>query len=659
MKRDIRDTALYREAEALYSAARRPGSGLISDATEVCAHGSVAVFTGTLVEKLDGSPQTRICRTDLDSGETRAITFGPNSDRSPKFSPDGRRIAFLSDRHKAGDFQLYLLDPDSGAVQATRRPSGWVEYLQWSPDSQNILLGVAGHGAETSSGQGAIVTDRTDVPIPSWTPMVEAGTEDWLWRSAWIYDVATGNVRQLSPDGINVWEAVWCGNDAVAAVVSRAPREGLWYAARLNILQLQSGECRHLYTPQDQLGCLAASPSGADVAIVEALCSDRGLVAGRLLIIDARSGRARNVDTGGVDITCTEWRSERQLLWAGHRGFETVTGFFDTTAGRFAEIWSSCELSTAGYFATVSALDEPGDCVLIGEGFRRAPEVAVIRRGHYRTVWSCDVGYAADAQVIDSVERVTWKGRDELEIQGWVLRPAGEAPYRLVMNVHGGPVWHWHPTWLGRRTAHALMLLRRGYAVFLPNPRGSSGRGRDFVEGVSGKMGGEDAYDCLRGIDHLVAQGIADSRRLGVMGNSYGGYMAAWLITQDSRFAAAVPVSPITNLVTTHLVSNIPECVTFLVADTYDNSTGKYFERSPVMHARKAKTPTLNICGALDRCAPPEEAIQFHNALLANGVHSVLVTYPEEGHGVRKFPAIVDFAARVVGWFEEHIPARA
>ncbi len=131
--------------------------------------------------------------------------------------------------------------------------------------------------------------------------------------------------------------------------------------------------------------------------------------------------------------------------------------------------------------------------------------------------------------------------------------------------------------------------------------------------------------------------------------------MTCWLITQDSRFAAAVAVSPITNQVSEHLVSNIPGFVSLFLADTYTNSGGKYFERSPVLRAHKVTTPTLNICGGLDRATPPEEALQFHNALLENGVKSVLATYPEEGHGVRKLPAVIDYAARVAWWFEEHM----
>jgi dipeptidyl aminopeptidase/acylaminoacyl peptidase len=203
------------------------------------------------------------------------------------------------------------------------------------------------------------------------------------------------------------------------------------------------------------------------------------------------------------------------------------------------------------------------------------------------------------------------------------------------------------------------MLLSRGCAVFFPNPRGSAGRGQDFARRVVGDMGGADTRDISSGLDHLVQRGIADPRRLGVIGVSYGGYMAAWLVTQDPRFAAAVASAPITNFVTEHLVSNIPHWVKIFLADDYRNPHGRYHSRSPIMHAHQVRTPTLNICGALDRCTPPEEARQFHDALLENGVRSALVTYPEEGHGVRKYPTLFDYAARVVGWFEDHLMTRS
>jgi dipeptidyl aminopeptidase/acylaminoacyl peptidase len=375
-------------------------------------------------------------------------------------------------------------------------------------------------------------------------------------------------------------------------------------------------------------------------------------------LIDISSGEVRRVDTHEVDITCTEWRSDHTLLLAGHRGLETVVGLYDAKTRSFTQTWASKELTTGGRYASVSGTNDRGDCVLVGESFTRAPEVAVIREGFYRTVKSFDLGYSEEAASIGSISAVSWQAPDGLAIQGWLLQPTQGAPHPLVMNIHGGPVWHWRPTWLGRpRTAPLLMLIQCGYAVFLPNPRGSSGRGEEFVRKVKGDINGADAHDLLSGLDSLVERGIADADRIGATGISYGGGMTSWLITQDSRFAAAVSISPHNNLVSTHLISNIPHFIAAFLDDHYSNPGGKYFERSPIMHVHRVKTPTLNICGALDRCTPPEEAVQFHNALTENGVTSVLVTYPEEGHGIQRFPTAIDYAARIVAWFDEHMPA--
>lgn len=660
MKSDIRQSALYLEAENLVRRLRRPGSGQISDVAEpnVSPDEQTVVYAGAIVDILAGPVPTRICLTHLDSGATRVLTFGPNVDKTPKFSPDGLTVAFLSDRHRQGDFQLYLLDIKDGSVRPTPFVGGWVEYLQWSSDGKSILLGVAGHGADISGGQGAIASRKKPVETCAWIPTVETGDEVHRRRNIWIYDLAVDSVRAIRGNGANVWEAAWCGSDKIAAIVSQGSGESLWYTACLQMIEIESGEAHALYRPTQQLGCPAACPSGEILAVVEAWCSDRGIVSGDLKLIDPKTRRIITVDTKAVDITCIEWRSERNLLVAGHRGLSTVVGLYDVASQVFQIIWEGRDVSSGFRYITVSGLGPTGDCVFVAESFLRGPELALIRNGQYTLVKSFDLCPSQELQMIEKVEPVAWTAPDGLQIEGWLLRPPGQGPHPLIMQIHGGPVGIWHPMWLGRAFVHIIMLLRRGFAAFFPNPRGSSGRGQRFIEPVVGDMGGADTYDYLSGVDRLVKLGLADPARLSVAGVSYGGFMTSWLITQDSRFAAAVSVSPMTNYVTEHLLSNIPKFVSLFLNDTYTNTAGKYFERSPVMHAHKATTPTLNICGALDRCTPPEEAAQFHHALLENGVQSVLLTYPQDGHGVRQWPASIDCAARIVAWLEQHVSQR-
>jgi len=202
------------------------------------------------------------------------------------------------------------------------------------------------------------------------------------------------------------------------------------------------------------------------------------------------------------------------------------------------------------------------------------------------------------------------------------------------------------------------LLVSRGYAVLHPNPRGSAGRGQEFADLVVGDMGGDDAKDVLAGVEAMIERGIADPERIGVFGGSYGGFMSAWLPTLTERFAASVAFSPVTDWYSQHFNSNIGRWDSeFLKADPATPG-GAYFDRSPVMFASKVRTPTLLTAGLQDRCTPPGQAVEFYRALQEQGVESEVVIYPQEGHGVRQMPAVFDFCARTVGWFERFMPAR-
>jgi dipeptidyl aminopeptidase/acylaminoacyl peptidase len=132
--------------------------------------------------------------------------------------------------------------------------------------------------------------------------------------------------------------------------------------------------------------------------------------------------------------------------------------------------------------------------------------------------------------------------------------------------------------------------------------------------------------------------------------------MTAWLVTQDRRFAAAAAVAPTTDWFSQQLTCHIPDFCELFLSGKIDDPTSQYHSRSPALHAGTVTTPTLNVCGALDQSTPPGQALEFHNALQLRGVPSALVTYPREGHGVRHYPAVIDFAARLVDWFEHYLP---
>jgi dipeptidyl aminopeptidase/acylaminoacyl peptidase len=660
--RNVTKTKRWGQIEDYFSNLYGSGFGKVSRAEEldISPDGRTIAFTGSMWQKLEDGPQTRICLVDIDSAEVKIVSQGLHSDKSPKWSADGQTLAFLSDRIEKGIPQFHIAKV--GEISESKAISSLdhvAEYLHWSPNGKRVLIGMAGRGADRAAADGSGTAGAATEDVPTWMPEVESGDLETSWRTIWVYDTTDGSLRQVNKPGMNVWEANWCGDDRTVAIVSDQPGEEAWYTARLVVIEIESGAEQVIHSSPRQLGLPCASPSGDHVAVVQAACSDRGIIAGDILLFDRISTsdtKPMVLDIRKTDATYMRWRDDGQLFYVGQRGLETVAGDVDIKSKALKEIWASSE--TCGTWYPVAWPTADG-FIAVCESWTRHPEIAAITGDGYRTIVSLDHGGGKWLKSqLGTVEEVKWNAPDGLEIQGLLHLPKGAAaPYPVVLNVHGGPVWALRNWWMGAPQEVAF-LVSRGYAVLNVNPRGSGGRGQAFAEMVCGDMGGADTHDLLSGLDALVARGIADPSRLGVTGISYGGFMSSWIITQTDRFAAAVPQAPVNDWFTQHTTSNIPHFDSiFLDREPYAPN-GLYFKRSPVRFAGRHSTPVLQIAGAMDRCVPPSQALQYHQALLERGVKSVVVTYPKEGHGVRQFPAIIDLCYRLSAWFETYMPAQ-
>jgi len=652
---DLRETPLYKTVESFFTDIHAPGTGQVTDAADltVMPGGRWAAFTGTVFLSMARAPLTRVCVFDLDKAElhSRAPAFG--NDRLPKYSPDGGALAFLSDRNEGGVYQLFLADALGQNPVATPVVEGVIESLSWSPDGAQILLGIAGFGADIAGAQGGATTAKKTSELPTWSPSVDIGDADNLWRTAYAFDVRSQRYRRLTPKGVNIWEAAWLNDREIIAVASNSHSEGSWYESRLVSIDFDTCALREVYKPKYQLGLPVASADGKHIAVIEALCSDRLIVCGEVRLIRAVTGEVQALDTLGVDVTQLIWRDNGTLAYVGHRGLETVLGEIDIASNTASESWSSLEHTFGAWYPSV-ALVPQGGVLAVSEGYSIPPEIAKISDGRYHRLRSLASLRSADPKFNEArIEPFSWKGRDGLLLEGWLVKPSGLGPFPLVMDIHGGPVWACRNRWQGRLRG-AKVLADHGVASLYPNPRGSSGRGTQFAGLVRGDMGGADTGDYLSAMDALVERGVADPDRLGVTGISYGGFISAWLITQDKRFAAAVPISPVTNWYSQHRTSQIPYFDALFLDGKPGAAQGLFYSRSPAMFADRVKCPVLQLTGALDQNTPPTQALEFHRSLLEHGVKSVLATYPCSGHGIRGFPEVIDATTRYVGWFLHH-----
>ena len=351
MKRDIRDSPLYDEARQAFESHLMPGSGLVIDAQDIHARadGGMAAFAGLVVDKAEGSPPTRICTVDLASGAVQVRTQGSGIQRLPRFAPDGQTIAFLSDRAATGSFQLQLLDTTSWTARPGPVVDGFAESLAWDASGQRLLTVVAGAGADLAGAQGGYNPSAAKEAAADWAPEVDTGPNDNQWRRAWVADLAGDTARAVSPEGLNVWEAAWCGPAAVVAIASDAPDEASWYRAQVHSIDVASGSARVLHVPTHHLGFVCASPSGAQAAVVEAICSDRTIVAGDIVLMAVEAGSTRRLAADGVDVSALRFLDEQRLMFAGHRSFETVLGVIDLASGAVRILWASSQVSFGGF----------------------------------------------------------------------------------------------------------------------------------------------------------------------------------------------------------------------------------------------------------------------------------------------------------------------
>lgn len=657
---DITATPIFKAVEEFCRKSLEPGFGEITGGYDITANPKqlLAAFTGTSRDSLESQLTANVCIVDLALGRLKRIERRTSNSKLARWSPDGKALAFATDSNSPGVFQLAIADgPDFKNIAFAPELPGTVEYLDWSPDGQRILVGVAGFGADLAGMQGALNVPNNANQQASWMPKVETGQEAGRWRSVWMFDLTRKAIDQVSPEGLNVWESCWCGNTSISAIATTAPGEDAWYEAFVTLIDVVSREHRKLYQPDDQIGWIAASPTGDRIAVCDGFTSDRFGVAGDLCLIYPANGKVEIVPTRGVDVAWVVWRSNERLMFAGVRGLETVVANLDLESGDIDEIWRSTDLTCGVEMYPEASPIGDNDCLIIAENHSTPPAMARVGKNTFDQVLT--LGHAGStyaAQASGVMQPYYWTAPDGLGMEGWLVLPRDRpGPHPVVTIVHGGPVSTWRNLWQRRRIRLEQVLTHFGYAAFLPNPRGAVGRGREFAKHVMGDMGGLDTKDISSGIDALIGAGIADPERLGITGISYGGFMSSWIITQDPRFAASIPVSPVTNWYSFHWTTNISAFDRIFLQDSPTNPEGAYFHRSPVMFAGQTRTPTLNIAGALDLCTPPTQAEEFHKALLEAGVESNLVIYPQEGHGIAKSPAVIDYSARILGWLGKHM----
>ncbi|MBV9931820.1 MAG: S9 family peptidase [Alphaproteobacteria bacterium] len=545
------------------------------------------------------------------------------------FAPDGR-LAFLA--RQQGTTRLML----AGRAAPLATIDGIAQSPRFSPDGRQIALLVT-IGARKEAG-------ATQAGVRQVGEIGEANDEQ---RIA-LVPAAGGVVRPISPPDRYVYEYDWTPDGAgFVATSARGNGDNNWWVAELDRIDAASGAVRLIAAPKLQMNQPRVSPDGRTVAFIGGLMSDFGSIGGDVYAVDIAGGVPR-------DLTPDYRGSFTSLLWgrAGLAGSALIADRvaivpLDPGRGPAAPAWSASVAMAAGDAKFARSADGRA-IAFAGQDYGHAPAIFAGPASAPRPLTHDNDGWPA----LVSARSISWQS-GPYRVQGWLLAPAA-APraerYPMVTIVHGGPAAASVPAfvWQGSNAD----LARAGYYLFLPNPRGSYGQGEAFTRANMRDFGGGDLKDILAGIDAVEREAPIDDARLGLMGGSYGGFMAMWANTQTHRFKAIVAGAGLSNWISYYGTNGIDQwMIPFFGKSAYEDPDA-YWAVSAIRTIRSARTPTFIYVGERDIEVPPTQSVEYWHALREMNVPTSLVIYPGEGHGIRGPDNAIDVRKRTVAWFD-------
>ncbi len=584
---------------------------------------------------------------DLVTGKSRRYTSREERVSSPAFAPDGKSITFLVKREKTHEHtQIYKIRLRGGEARLVTRHESSIGSYRWSPDGRWIAF--------TATDPETDEEKKDEESGRDW----EDHGQNPKFARLWLFDVKKKKSRQLTDGDFNVSDFTWADDESLVVRAAATPRvdDDYMFTQLYAVATNGDGSApRQLTTTPGKLGEMEVSPDGRHLAFLGAV-SQNDPLAQSLFVVPVAGGAAKNLtpDYKGSTARLAWWDDDTVFLVAVEKERHRLYKVDAASGERQALEWPSLVVS---------------DFDLQPENNRLA--VAAHSPSHPRDLYVA----AADGSGLERFhdhnpdlggvrlarqEVIEWTGAEGWTIGGVLTYPLDYEPgqrYPLVLQVHGGPEGVSLDGW-GTTPGYPVQLLASdGFLVLQPNYRGSQGRGVDYSKADHDDLGGAEFEDILAGVAALVERGLADPERVGTGGWSYGGYMSAWAATRHSeRFQAAVVAAGLTNWVSFTGTTDIPYEMSLVHWNSWwFDEPELHWQRSPLAHINKARTPTLLLHGANDERVHPEQSLELYTALRVKDVPTRYVLYPREPHGLNERAHRLDAIERIRGWFAEYL----
>lgn len=586
---------------------------------------------------------------------SRRLTNGPGRDDTPRWAPDSKSIAFLSDR--GGKVQVWRIPIGGGEAVRLTDAAGPIKDFDFAPDGKSIAYLMT---EPESALEKKNKKEKRDIIIAD---------RDLKRTHLHVLDLATSKARQLTKSPEDVTHFSW-SPDSSRIVFSARPTPAFqdYHRTDIHIIDATTGKG----TPLVQRPGIDInpkwSPDGKHIAFITSDGQESWLAETGLAVVAANGkGKPRFLTRGSFEFAISYLASDGYCWSANSEGLIMVADLGVCRPLFYVPLESEKEdihqISTREYLLSHVSISRDGRrTAFVAEGPEMPKEVYVSLPGVDDPRRLTRTNTQIDGLLISRPERIGWKSKDGLEIEGLLVFPIGYElgkRYPLLTYAHGGPASQFalgfslYPFVHPQASRYPVQVFAgQGYAVFCPNPRGSAAYGEKFRRAAYKDWGGGPFEDIMTGIDKLIADGIADPDRLGMMGWSYGGYMTAWAISQTDRFKAASAGAGVTNLESMYGTTDIAPFLEQYFAGPPWKNREQYAKNSAMTFAGRIKTPTLIQHGEKDERVPVSQSQELYQALKRNGVPAELVIYPRQGHNPQELHMQADVLQRNVDWFK-------